>query len=72
MLRGVIMSEIRNELLGILSLVKDDDKDFRISMLLDRFETDIKSQLEDLEYKKRQLEDNLKTLDYVKEVNYEF
>lgn len=66
------MSEIRNELLGILSLVKDDDKDFRISMLLDRFETDIKSQLEDLEYKKRQLEDNLKTLDYVKEVNYEF
>lgn len=58
--------EIRNELLGILSLMKNEDKDFRVSMLLERFEIDIKRQLEDLEHQKRTLEDNLKTLDYVR------
>ena len=59
-------NEIRNELLGILSLMKNEDKDFRVSMLLERFEIDIKRQLEDLEHKKKQLEDNLQLLDYVR------
>ena len=59
---------IRNELLQLLSLVKDEDnKDFQLSMLLERFENDIKSQLSEVNFKKEQLEDNLKTLNYVKE-----
>ena len=59
-------NEIRNELLGILNLVKSDNKKFELSYLLERFEYDIKGQLEDLEYKKKQLEENLQVLDYVR------
>lgn len=58
---------IRNELLQLLSLIKDtDNKDFHLSMLLERFEDDIKTQLSEINFKKQQLEDNLKTLEYVK------
>ena len=63
-----MISEIRNELLCILALLQDDkDKDFKANMLLERFEYDIKRQLEDLECKKNELKNNLELLNYVKE-----
>lgn len=69
------MNEIRNELLYILSMMKRDTTDenekenqqIDLAELLQRFEYDIKDQLKDIEYKKEQLEDNLKTLAYVRE-----
>ena len=64
------MNEIRNELLTImhLGLIKDkDDQRYQMEYLLERFEIDIKRQLEDIEYKKKELENNLETLKYVKE-----
>ena len=63
------MNEIRNELLNLLHYAKTDDpsdKSMRLDFLLERFEIDIKRQLEDIEYKKKQLEDNLETLEYVR------
>lgn len=63
------MNEIRNELLLILDMVKakdENDKNFRLNWLLERFESDIKSQLRNLKYKQEQLEGNLETLEYVK------
>ena len=63
------MNEIRNELLLIKDLVKaknDDDKNFQLEWLLDRFEYDIKTQLKDLESKKQELKSNLETLEYVR------
>ena len=61
-------NEIRNELLGIMYLVKgkEENKKFNIEYLLERFEIDIKNKLEDIEYQKRQLNDNLELLNYVK------
>lgn len=63
------MNEIRNELLTILNLSKngEDNKKFYTELLLERFEYDIKDQLEDVEYKKKELEGNLETLKYVRE-----
>lgn len=71
-------NEIRNELLYILHIgqaIKQDETSEelkkevmqRISFLLERFELDIKDQLQDLEYKKEHLNDNMETLNYVKE-----
>lgn len=62
------MNEIRNELLTILNLIKngEDDRQFYIKLLLERFEYDIKDQLKNLEYKKQELEGNLQTLEYVR------
>lgn len=59
-------NEMRNELLGILSLMKSEDKEFKASMLLERFEYDIKDQQKELERKHKELEDNLKLLEYVR------
>ena len=58
--------EIRNELLRILHLMKSEDKDFQLELLLERFEIDIKSQLEDLQNKEKELNDNLQTLEFVR------
>lgn len=62
------MNEIRNELLTILNMEKngDDDKQFYLKLLLERFEYDIKDQLKDLKYKQEELENNLETLEYVR------
>ena len=62
------MNEMRNELLNLLHYIKspEDIKQIRLEMLLDRFEYDIKDQLNDIEHKKRELEDNLETLQYVR------
>jgi len=63
------MNEIRNELLLILDCAKatnEQDKNFKLDWLLERFESDIKSQLCDLKYKQEQLENNLETLEYVR------
>ena len=67
-LEGVnnMISEIRNELLGILSLMKSEDKQFKVEMLLERFEIDINNQLEEIKSKEATLKENLKTLEYVK------
>ena len=62
-------NEIRNELLYILNMQKskeEKDKNFYLEMLLERFEYDIKDQLEEEQRKIEKLEDNLKVLDYVK------
>ena len=62
-------NEIRNELLLILSYAKattEEDKNYQIRWLLDRFKEDIKKQLKDIEYKKSELEHNLEELEYVK------
>lgn len=63
------MNEIRNELLLLLDVGKakdENDRDFKIEWLLDKFESDIRRQLEDIRYKEKELEGNLKTLDYVR------
>jgi len=64
------MNEIRNELLILLQLAKatdEKDKKFQLEWLLERFENDIKRQLDDLKYKTNELERNLETLNYVKQ-----
>ena len=69
-----MINEIRNELLEILSMMKKDttteegreNQQVSLYQLLQRFEYDINDQLKELDYKKRQLEDNLKTLEYVR------
>ena len=61
-----MFNEIRNELLNILTLTKTNDKEFYTEFLLERFEIDINRQLADLKSKQKELEDNLKTLEYVK------
>lgn len=61
------MNEIRNELLTLLNLTKTNDKKFYTELLLERFEIDIKRQLEDIEYKQKALQENLETLNYVRE-----
>lgn len=66
------MNEIRNELLTILNLTKndEDDRQFYTKLLLERFEYDIKRQLEDIKSKEKELISNLETLNYVrKELN---
>ena len=62
-------NEIRNELLLIKSLVKSNnnkDKEFNLKWLLERFETDINRQLEDLRYKENELKNNLELLNNIK------
>ena len=60
------MDGIRDELLLILKYVKGDNKKIWLSHLLDRFRIDIERKLEDIEYQRKQLLDNLETLKYVK------
>ncbi len=62
------MNEIRNELLTILNMEKNGEgnRKFYLELLLERFEYDIKRQLEDIEYKQKELQDNLKTLEFVR------
>jgi vacuolar-type H+-ATPase subunit E/Vma4 len=64
-----MINEIRNELLLILDLEKEneqEDKDFKIDWLLERFESDIKRQLEDTISKENELKNNLELLEYVR------
>lgn len=60
-------SYMRNELLQLISLLKDSDKQVEKEILLQQFEYEIDRQLEDLEHKKEQLLSDKKTLEYVKE-----
>lgn len=62
------MNEIRNELLTILNMEKngEDDRKFYVDLLLERFEFDIKRQLEDLQNKEQELKGNLETLECVR------
>ena len=62
------MNEIRNELLTILSLIKngEKDKEYNINYLLERFEYDIKGQLDETKRKEKELQENLQTLEFVK------
>lgn len=68
------MNEIRNELLLILQIMKRNTNDENekeqqecdLYQLLQRFEYDIKDKLRHLEYEKEDLENNLKTLEYVR------
>lgn len=64
------MDEVRNELLGILSLMKKEEntlgKSLALSNLLDRFEYDLKDQKKHLEYKLQDINKNLECLQYVR------
>lgn len=61
------MNERRNQLLYILKLSQtDEDKELYTELLLERFDSDIKRRLKDLEYEKKELEENLETLAYVR------
>lgn len=60
-------NEMRNELLGILSLMKSEDKNFKVAMLLERFEYDIQDQLKELKRKENELNENLKLLEHVRQ-----
>lgn len=63
------MNEIRNELILLEKLMKekdDENKKFQLEWLLDRFENDITTQLKDIEYKKKDLENNLNLLEYIR------
>lgn len=59
-------NEMRNELLGILSLMKSEDKEFKLEMLLDRFEYDLDDQLKELKRKEAELKENLELLEFVR------
>lgn len=64
------MNEIRNELLLILQTAQETnehDKQLNLEWLLERFECDIKKQLEDLRHKENELKSNFETLQYVKQ-----
>ena len=61
-----MISETRNELLGILNLVKNEDKQFNLERLLERFEYDINNQLEELKTKEETLKNDLEVLEYVR------
>ena len=65
------MNEIRNELLLLLSYAtKDENKEFYLREILERFQYDIERQLEDLSYKEKELKQNLELVNYVrKELN---
>lgn len=61
------MSETRNELLGLLSYVKNtDNKDFYLQMLLERFYYDLKRKQEDLESELAEVKSDMEVLEYVK------
>ena len=66
-------NEIRNELLLILGIEKakePEDRDAKLYQLLERFEYDIKDQLDEIKSKEEELKNNLETLEYVrKELN---
>lgn len=63
-----MINETRNELLTILNLTKngEDEKQFYTELLLERFEYDIKNQLEDIKRKETELKNNLELLEYVR------
>ena len=62
------MNEIRNELIYIdliMNKKEEDEKNGYCSLLLERFYYDIRDQLKDLEYKKTELENNMKLLKHI-------
>lgn len=59
-------NETRNELLAILSLMKSEDKDLKLKMLLERFEYDIKDKQKELERQQAELNQNMELLEYVR------
>lgn len=66
-----MINETRNELLSILSLYletkkEDGNIDFRIDMLLERFEYQIKDEIKEAERIMAQAKESLEVLDYVK------
>ena len=69
------MNEIRNELLYIDVIMNKDNKEEKESyfiMLLERFYYDIEEQLQDIDYKKEQLQQNKELLKHIiKENNLE-
>ena len=62
------MNEMRNELLLIrnMELGKKEDRNFYLENILERFQYDIERQLEDLKYKRQELESNLKIVEQLK------
>ena len=62
-----MINEIRNELIYIDLIMNkpEKEKDSYYSLLLERFYYDIKDQLSDLEYKKKQLESNMELLKHI-------
>lgn len=69
------MNEIRNELLYVDLIMNKDNKEEKESyfiMLLERFYYDIEEQLQDIDYKKEQLQQNKELLKHIiKENNLE-
>ena len=59
-------NETRNELLAILSLMKSENKDLKLKMLLERFEYDIKDKQKELERQQAELNQNMELLEYVR------
>lgn len=68
-----MINEIRNELIILLDMQKakkensKEKEQFYLKWLLERYEVDIKNKLEEVDRKKKELEDNLATLEYVRE-----
>ena len=62
-----MMNEIRNELIYIDLIMNkpEAEKSNYYSLLIERFYYDIKDQLSDLEYKKKQLESNMELLKHI-------
>ena len=61
------MNEIRNELLTILSLEKNNNRSFYLELLLERFEYDLDDKEKDLEYKLKEVRENKETLKFVRQ-----
>ena len=55
------MNEIRNELLLLrnMELGKEENRNFYIEQILERFQYDIEQQLEDLKHKEKELMQNM-------------
>lgn len=62
-----MINEIRNELIYIDLIMNkpEEEKTNYYSLLIERFYYDIKDQLSDLEYKKKQLESNMELLKHI-------
>lgn len=62
-----MINEIRNELIYIDLIMNkpEAEKNSYYSLLIERFYYDIKDQLSDLEYKKKQLESNMELLKHI-------
>lgn len=61
-------NETRNILLNYLQLAKhNEEKDFYLKEILNRYELELKDELEEIERQKEKIQENLELLNYIKD-----